>query len=409
MLRLLLAELLHRPMGAMLTVLVLAVAVAVPLVTTASLREHARSAEVRAERRGAEAAERMRRIERDLRKITLAMGYNAVVIAPGQDLDRLRLEGLPDTDMPQADGERLARARPDTLNHLLPVLMRRVRLPGRAVDIVLAGAGGETWISDPRTQAPLLRATEPGTCVPSKVLAERLGLTIGDQVEVGNRRLTVAAMRSARGGLEDAMLWVALSDAQALLAAPERINAIYGLLCQCGDDAGGAAQAQVRKVLPEHRLAVFATAARARGEVLGLAAQAGSEAAAAERQAAADERAAMSRLAIRLGVAVLLAALLTIAFTASANAQARRAELAVLRAVGWSAGRVAVLVMGRALIVGLAGGGLGVSAATVSGAALPATLLLAAIGGAPVLAMLAGFPAFLGAVRSEPDGLLRDL
>ncbi len=409
MLRLLLAELLHRPMGAMLTVLVLAVAVAVPLVTIASLREHARSAEVRAERRGAEAAERMRRIERDLRKITLAMGYNAVVVAPGQDLDLLRLEGLPDTDMPQADGERLARARPDTLNHLLPVLMRRLRLPGRAVDIVLAGAGGETWISDPRTQAPLLRAIEPGTCVPSKVLAERLGLSIGDQVEVGDRRLTVAAMRSARGGLEDAMLWVALSDAQALLAAPERINAIYGLLCQCGDDAGGAAQAQVRKVLPEHRLAVFATTARARGEVLGLAAQAGSEAAAAERQAAADERAAMSRLAIRLGVAVLLAALLTIAFTASANAQARRAELAVLRAVGWSAGRVAVLVMGRALIVGLAGGGLGVAAATVSGAALPATLLLAAIGGAPLLAMLAGFPAFLGAVRSEPDGLLREL
>jgi len=219
----------------------------------------------------------------------------------------------------------------------------------------------------------------------------------------------VAAMRGARGGLEDAMLWVALSDAQALLAAPERINAIYGLLCQCGDDAGGAAQAQVRKVLPGHRLAVFATTARARGEVLGLAAQAGSEAAAAERQAAADERAAMSRLALRLGVAVLVAALLTIAFTASANAQARRAELAVLRAVGWSAGRVAALVMGRALLVGVSGGGLGVAVAAMSGSPLPAPLLLAALGGAPLLAMLAGFPAFLGAVRSEPDGLLRDI
>jgi hypothetical protein len=409
MLRCLLAELMHRPLGAMLTALVLAVAVAVPLVTTASLREHARSAEARAERRGAEAAERMRRIERDLRTITLGMGYNAVVVAPGQDLDRLRLDGIPDTDMAQADGEKLARSKPDTLNHLLPVLMRRVRLPGREVDIVLAGAGGETWISDPRTQAPLLRVIEAGTCVPSKVLAERLGLRVGDQIEVGDRRLTVAGLRAARGGLEDAMLWVALGDAQAVLAAPERINAIYALLCQCGDDAGGAALAQVRKILPEHRLAVFATTARARGEVLGLAAQAGGEAAAAERQAAADERAAMSRLALRLGVAVLVAALLTIACTASANAQARRAELAVLRAVGWSASRVAALVMGQAMLVGLAGGGLGVAVATISGAALPATLLLAALGGAPLLAMLAGFPAFLGAVRSEPDGLLRDL
>lgn len=403
-------ELVHRPLPALLGALLLALAVAAPLLADANLRAHRQRSEAWAQRRGEEAAERMARVERDLRKITLGMGYNVMAVAPEQDLDQLRLDGVPSVDMAQADGEALAATRPDTINHLLPVLMRRVRWPERGLDIILSGAGGETWIAAPRTQAPLLQRIAPGTCVPSRILAERLGLAVGDRVELLGRTLTVGGIRGARGGIEDAMLWLDLAQAQEMLAAPGRISAVYGLLCQCGDAAGAAALAQMRQVLPRHQLVVFAVIATARGEMMDLGARAKAEVIAAERSAAERELAALSALQWRIVAGLALVALLVIMTTTWTNVRDRQTELAVLRAVGWSGGRVGLLVLGRQLVVGCVGMGLGAGAALLADPGIRSVpLLLAAIAGTPLLAMLAAVPASVPVWRREPASLLKEL
>jgi len=107
------------------------------------------------------------------------------------------------------------------------------------------------------------------------------------------------------------------------------------------------------------------------------------------------------------------------------NVRERRAEIGLLRAIGKSSWYIAGLFLGRAILLGLLGGGLGCAAglAIVHGigrvapelaapAAGPLTrdgfLFAGALVGAPLVCLLASYLPTLRAVLQDPALVLRD-
>jgi hypothetical protein len=415
-----LRELRHSWASAAAMLLILAAAAALPVALRGLLRDGDARAERAAAARVEAVRDRLRAFERDLRGMTLRMGFNAVLLPPGQDPAALHANGgVPTGSMPAAVGAALAAQRPRTVNHLLPVLQRRCPWPERdGLEIVLCGADGEVFISDPRSQMPLQAAIAPGTCLLGRPLAELLGLAPGASLVFRGRSYRVAGVRPVRGSAEDRSLWLPLADAQELLAAPRAISAVYLLLCQCDDDGGAAARRELARLAPGHELVVFATLARARGEGLALAAVAASELREAEQAAQAAARAARVRLMLWLSAAGLLAAFAIAAALAAEQARRRLPEIAILRAVGWPASRVLALVLLRAVLLGLVAGplalalGLGTAAMWSAGerALAPEPPLLAAgLLGPALLALLGSLPAAWWGTRRPPALALAEL
>lgn len=105
------------------------------------------------------------------------------------------------------------------------------------------------------------------------------------------------------------------------------------------------------------------------------------------------------------------------------NVRQRRAEIGLLRALGKNSTGIISLLLGKALIVGLLGGILGSLAGLAIASQLaqsellavsadnfqaPKMLLLATIGGSPLLAALASYLPTLMAVQQDPAVVLMD-
>ena len=78
---------------------------------------------------------------------------------------------------------------------------------------------------------------------------------------------------------------------------------------------------------------------------------------------------ALDTKSLALFILVLISAALTVAIAATASVRARRRELAILSCLGWRPGRLRVLVLTEALLLGLAAGVLGAGIAIPAGQA----------------------------------------
>jgi putative ABC transport system permease protein len=164
------------------------------------------------------------------------------------------------------------------------------------------------------------------------------------------------------------------------------LTEIEALECRCGpdiDDPAAYIQSLAAKVVPEAVVIRRHAAAQARRLQRDL----------------ADAIVAVAPPVAAWVVLVLIGGM------AWLNVRERRAECGILRALGWTRASVLGVLLGRWVIVGLLGGGLGLAVALVLLAPTSAlwwwTLL-----GAPAAAVLAGcLPALIGASADPVEAL----
>lgn len=120
---------------------------------------------------------------------------------------------------------------------------------------------------------------------------------------------------------------------------------------------------------------------------------------------------AVDRKSAILFVMVLVVCGLFVANTTAASVRARRGELGVLSALGWTPGRILTLVLGELLLAGLAAGILGGLLAIGVGAAttvpVPLERAALAVPAAVIVAVVAGAIPAWGAARVAPMDALR--
>jgi hypothetical protein len=385
----------------------------------------------------------MRELEDEYRKITKDLGFNLYILHKDQDLAEFHYQHYATHYLPDDYGDKLAKAKVVTVNHLLPALHYYGPWPEQGIDVHLIGTRGEIPIVGQPAKKPIRDVVRPGTIVLGYGLQKKLKAKAGDTLRLHKVDFTVRKADTPRGDFEDWAVWLNLADAQELLDKKGLINVIKALECDCQADRLDHIRVEIAKVLPNTQIlekSVLAEGrARARNQAKATAtanierSQAEGKAAIArvkadgaaaitqlrtDRTQLRDGRAALSEVLVPL---VLLASTLGLGLALFSNVRDRRGEIGILRAVGVSSSKVATLVLSRALCIGLLGSLLGYALgvlATVVWAEEPSwevavasadVVLLAAllVGGAAWCGLASLLPA-LAAARQDPAAVLSE-
>jgi putative ABC transport system permease protein len=380
--RLIFREIAHRKVSFLLGVLAVTVAVgtlvAAQAITQADALETSRllaSKEAQVEAALADKREAVVRAGADLedaiRKQMLGLGFNVLILPEDQNLSELHLSGGLSATMPESYVDKLASSDIVTVNHLLPSVTRRITWPEHERDVILVGTRGEVPIMHRGLKKPMLEAVAPGKIVVGYDVHKDLGLSEGDIVTLMGEQFTVSTLHPQRGSEDDVTVWIDLKQAQQMLGLENLIHAILALECECAGDRIAVIRQEIAGILPGTQVVERYSAALARAEARTQAKQTAEAALAAEEQSAKEmlQREAVSRReheARRLEMAglivpfVMIASIALIGLLAYVNARARQPEIGILRAIGLTGGQIMTAFLGKAVLIGLFGGVLGV-------------------------------------------------
>jgi predicted lysophospholipase L1 biosynthesis ABC-type transport system permease subunit len=322
-------------------------------------------------------------------------------------------------DMPQDYVDRLADDhRLSLITHLVATLQGRVAWENRKV--LLVGYRPESTQSHLHHPKPLGYAVQPGTVQVGFELGH--GRKVGGSIEIAGRKFRIARLMSEQGSKEDITLAVCLEDAQAILNKPNRINQIMAIGCNCAGSNLPNIRRQLASILPDTRVTEFHTIALARAEQRTAVAEQQQKIVADLAQSRGQVQRQLEALAGVIAPLVVLACAVWVGLLALANVRERRTEIGVLRAIGKGSGTVAVLFLGKAVLVGLLGGAMGLAlgaglthllgaqALDLSAGHLSIRwpMLLGGLLGSPLVAVIASYLPTLLALTADPAVVLRE-
>lgn len=381
-LTLILREIRHR-LGTFVLSL-LAVAVAVGVVVAAALmleRDRQETGRLLAERRAEveqRVAVRQAEVEKSgaelqdaIRKQMVKLGFNVLILPEEQDLSELHLQGTLSATMPESYVSKLSDSGVVTVNHLLPMVTKRLHWTEQDTDVILVGTRGEVPILHRAMKKPILDAVAPGEMVVGYDLHQKLGLMPGDTVSLEGRDFRISVLHPQRGTADDVTVWIDLAAAQELLGLQNLINGMLALECECTGDRISVVRSEIQGILPGTKVIERYSQAVARAEARAQAAATATEALAAEQRAGEElltkETAAREALESRhvelarwLVPAVIVASAIWVGVLAYLNVRQRREEIGILRAIGLRRRGVIAVFEGKAILIGLVGGGIGV-------------------------------------------------
>ncbi|HNU49787.1 MAG TPA: FtsX-like permease family protein [Verrucomicrobiota bacterium] len=381
MARLVLKELAHRKLNALLSAMgiVTAVALFVAFFTTADASNRETT-----------------RLMRDL-------GFNLRIIPRATDMEQFWTDGYSAHTMAEDTVRQLASAERVFLvfNHLVATLQERVTVGDQ--EVILTGLA-RAITAPAQQQQPMGFAIEPGTVYLGFHVAQRLRLKAGDAVHLGSMPFTVARCLAESGTDDDIRVFGWLPDVQRFLNRPGRINEIKAIDCLCltsDQDALAVSRAELDKFLPEAKVVQLRTLADAR----------------------ARQRQTVERYAAFLTPCLLTAAAAWIGVLAVLNVRERRLEIGILRALGYGSMPIAGLFLARAILLGVAGAvagyalgsalaihfGPGIFQMTAKSIRLLPSLFLGSLLTAPAFAAMAGFIPAVLAVNQDPAETLREV
>jgi ABC-type lipoprotein release transport system permease subunit len=375
---LILRELLHRKGNALLTLIavVTAVTLYVGFVTTGTAADRETS-----------------RLMRDL-------GFNLRLIPKQTDELAFWDRGYAEETMPEEYIQRFAEKQGLSYRHLVATLQQWTPL-GDA-NVLLTGIAPEVSPPDGK-KPPMIFEVDPGSVYIGYNVAARLGIGEGDTVTLGGETFTVARTLVESGSDKDARVYGNIRDVQRVLGQAGRINEIQALECLCRDpnvESIDILRAELAELMPEAKVIQLADKAKAR-----------------EKQRLMSE----GYFALMIQFVVVVCAL-WIGILAWLNVRERRHEIGIFRALGFGSTTIAALVIGKALVIGFIGAGIGFGAGTllalqVGPDLFPVTaskiepvypLLRQALVAAPVFAALSSLIPAAIAVSQDPATTLRE-
>ena len=390
--RLVILEIMHRKLGFALAVATVATSVAALVAVAALLGAHdLQTAQMlddmnaETERMEEKFTREMKAYEDGVRKTMKGLGFNIFIFPEGQELDEVYAEGFASKTMPETYAHTLAESKIVTVNHLLPSLTRKLEWPERKRTVILIGIKGEVPIAHRDPKKPLIDPVPRGRIVLGYELHRSLGLQEGNATVFMGREFIIEKCHSERGTKDDVTIWMHLGECQELLDEKGRINAIKALECNCASiDRLGEIRREIAAILPGTKVIETESKALARAEARNKAKKLTLSAIAAKKAETIKLRSDRESLRLEdeqkytaLLTVVLLISMAWVAFLAFSNSRDRQSEIGILRAMGISTGSILQVLMGRALLVGLAGVGL--------------TLLLAFFFSDPLRETLQGF------------------
>jgi hypothetical protein len=423
----LLKEILHRWRSFVLGVFAVTVAIGSLTGTLTLLQVHDLHTHKILTEKEEETKKKMAMLQDEMRKATLKLSFNLLILPKQQSIRDLHIKGYPSEYMPEEYVTRLADSGIVLVRHFLPSLQERIKWPEKKRTITLVGTRGEVPNLHKNPRKPLVEPVPLGTIVLGFGLHRSLGLKIGDKVKLLDREFTVHECYEERGSKDDFTAWIHLREAQELLDKEGLINAILALECLCArmGDLLGSIRREIEQILPGTQVIEKGTKAIARAEArasVGQEAKAAVERERHHREQMRSEREAFAAVLVPL---VMVACAVWIGLLGFNNVRDRKTEIAIQRAMGFQARQIMLLFLSKSLIMGLLGGALGVLAGLGSGSWLGLVLegdaegiaamglpnpglLLLALFAAPMLTVISGWIPAIIAAQQDPVTVLRE-
>jgi putative ABC transport system permease protein len=165
--------------------------------------------------------------------------------------------------------------------------------------------------------------------------AQTAGIKSGERISLLGKSFRVLGVMPATGTVDDSRIFAHLHAVQPLAKSGESVNVIEIMAC-CEDAAGGLV-AELKEMFPDAKVLTISQVV--------------------------DTQVAVNRLMTRLSylffAILLVVGVASIGGTMFANVSERRREIGTLMALGATPSLVSRLFLGKALVIGLAGGALG--------------------------------------------------
>lgn len=273
--------------------------------------------------------------QRETTRLMRDIGFNLRIIPKQTDMQKFWISGFSQYSMPEHYVNDIADFPGIAYNHLTAVLQKKVRWADR--EVILTGMGPEV-IPPGKSSSRMTFSIEPGTLYIGFEPARDLNLQSGDVIEIANHSFTVAQILSETGTWDDIRIYGHLKDIQKILEMPGLINEIKALQCMCVGDYDqvnslGHLRVQLAEILPDARVILMQSIATARQK----------------------QRIMAERYFSYIFPLILLAAMAWVGILGFLNVRERRHEIGIMRAIGFSSGKIASLFLGRAVMLGVMG------------------------------------------------------
>ena len=335
--------------------------------------------------------------QRETRRVTRDLGFNLRIIPREADEFDFYNLGYSQHTMPEEFVHRMAQHENLSYEHLVATLQQRVEING--VSVILVGVAPS--ISGENKQ-PMQYEIPPGEVQIGYQVGKRLWLKRGDTFEINGVKLTVTRVAFEKGDIEDVTIQGRLSDVQQALNLPGRINEIRAIDCLCltaDKDPVRILRDELERLLPEAK--VFLQSAKA--------------------DARAKQRQMVEKYAAFMTPVLLVVCGALVGVLSFLNVRQRTSEIGLMRALGYGSSRIATLILGRAMLVGLLGAVVGYGLGTwlalqygpgifqVTGGSIRATpwLLGVAVVVTPLFTAVASAIPAVAAVAQDPAVTLR--
>lgn len=424
--RMVLQEIGHRKWNFALSLLSVTTAVACLIGTVTVLdADDIRTDEIMNERDAA-VQKAGKELEDSVRKIMKGLGFNVLILPADQDLNELHVDGTLTKTMDESNVTKLADSKIMTINHLLPLITRKMRWEEMDRPIVLTGTRGEVPLMHrPATKKkkPLQDLVGPGTMVVGHRLHTDLNLEVGQKVKLLGREFEITETYDERGNVDDSTVWINLAEAQEMLGLQNVVHGILALECNCAtEDRVAEIRADIGRILPGTQVIERGPQALARAEARNKAAEQAEkdrQLAIAARDDVTEQREAVAGMLVPL---MGLACVVWMGLLAYNNVRQRSAEIGILRAIGLRSTHILGMFLAKAVLIGVLGAMFGFGLGLVAGASLSdlglssesintlfsPSWLTASFILAPVMAAIASWlPAFLAATQ-DPAVVLQD-
>lgn len=420
---LIIQEMQHRKMNFLLGLLSVVVAVACLVAALTLLQADEIQTALILEKKSEEVKQAGAQLEDAMRKITKGLGFNILILPADEDLSEFHLTGIVAKTMPEENVRKLAESKIVTVNHLLPMVAKRVTWPEKECEVILTGTRGEVPQLHRALKKPLQQQVPEGTMVLGYQIQKKLGLKAGDEVELMGKPFKVTLTYPERGNADDSTVWINLKQAQELLGMQNLVNAILAIECNCAtEDRVAEIRNDVGEILPGTQIIERGPPALARAEARN---KAHATAVASLEQEKANRIQLIERHADFAAVLVPLVVLgcgAWIGFLSLENVRRRATEIGILRAIGLRSSQVFGIFIIKAVLIGLIGAllgyflgyGIGVSWGKLPESIHPQEVLfsgrwlLLSLVFAPLLASLASWVPALMAARQDPATILQE-
>lgn len=301
------------------------------------------------------------------------LGANILILPQSGSIDNYYSADIDAPTIPQEYVDRIVNSTIPGVDNLSPKLTRRVDI-GK-IKVVLTGIlpkseiaskpiwqqsglmGGEikascdptaaanksSGLEDPKLQRKVIDTLAGYDCLVGSLAAQKLTVTEGDSVSIHGKSFTVVRVLQETGTVDDDRIFANIASVQEVLGIPNQVSAIEVMGC-CNAISDGLL-GKLRNILPDTRITTIS-------QIVST-------------QIGTNQM--MKKVSLVFLIIILFVGGISIGNYIWANVNERRKEIGILRMMGYSRHKIHLLLISKAVFLGLVGGILGYIIGTLAG------------------------------------------